>query len=461
MTTKKLKYVCIPGQFYNINAFGSIVGMSGHGVNSEINYIGIRFPKYSRMEKGFESMPLSPDDYLLIELILPKTDFVDRCNLVNFTPYFYSYQTQDVLASVNQTITMFSGSSLKVCCTSSTHVGTKYSKQGYTVLYLPVEYLGDASFCPIVRLGVVHTDHFLKVPSTFTANYYSTTTKTDYTASKSSEYTTTFDIIKTLPVQPFPTPSSSHLTLSSQYKSITNLFSKYMKYKTYPYLSNFYGVNYAFQSFYDSITVSPYVNMQLNNTQENYFSSQTINVSSNNKYFYIVSVNQRMSGCGLISNVQIYDKTNLMSVLTLKTSPILPPLSEKTYPYANTRDCHDRSFYCLEIPESYLYNSNILEIIIIERIGYNASNYNSTNYSYPNSTTVFYGDRVVDMQVFSGYDVSMLNVQEDTDPIESSMNGLSIGDTMQTDSIESHTPTKSSDTFTTKGLSAYVPEDIN
>lgn len=161
---------------------------------------------------------------------------------------------------------------------------------------------------------------------------------------------------------------------------------------TYLYLQNLPTppVNYAFQSFYDSISVVPYIQMQGNNTGESYFNTALLNLNDyKGKNMIILAVNQNAYGYALNSNIQIYNNNGLGVIPdgSYLTSPNIPVISDPSYPYIN-ENIKNLIDYPLINEKIYnideLLSQGINEIYVVERVAYNPINFShSNNYKIP------------------------------------------------------------------------------
>lgn len=399
MTTK------INGVFYNMTENYTKLNTTEdtHSPNKNVNYIGINFPGLSIVEDGFSNLNINENDYILVEIGIPTDNWVDSYNLLNLTPYFYTYKGINVFASVNETIlymkknTIKKGKINKICFTCSTKIGIKYFKQGYDISYIPVEYIKDASYLLLIRIGLLNITEYAVIPKTFKAVYYKSNITTNYQEVPSIEYSTQRDILQILPKRLQPITSDIHNLINNNFIEILDYFKGYINHRSFEYFTNIYKTKYTFKSFYDSLKVYPYANIELNNTKENYFNSNYINITKNsNKYYYLFCMNQKRSGCALTSSIQLYDANTKLSIYNFDTSGILPSLGNKTYPRTIDNFCESATFYIIEFPEKYF---EINKIYILERIAYDPINFNSCDSQYINSFNFFYGDKLDNLTI--------------------------------------------------------------
>ena len=393
----------VNGIFYNLNEQANEQVEDKHAPNKNINYICVNFKNISFLKDGFSNVKIGENDYILLDLKIPSEEWSKKYNLLNFTPYFYTYKNENVFASINETIQ----TNLKICCTCSNTIAKKFKLKGYTISSIPVEYITEGDYLILIRIGVINTNEYAEIPSTFKATYYKSNINTNYREVVSIKYSTQRQILEKLPSVIQPIVNMEHLELINEYVEIKNSFDGYINHKSYQFLSNIYNTTYPFKSFYDAITIEPYGNLQLNNTCENYFNSNYI-ISGigkeSDKYFYILSANQKRFGCGLTSSIELYNKNNNSSIYGIDTANILPSLNNKLYPYTFENTCESYTYYLLEISEKQLIEKDINIFYVVERIGYNPTNLNSSNYQYINSFEIYHGDKI-DLNIFKQYDI--------------------------------------------------------
>ena len=387
------------GTFYNINQIGSNAS-DAFGANSTVNYIGVIFPTISRRNDIFEVINMDKNDYIIFDVTLEQ-QFLNDYNLFNYTPYFYDYTiknvTTNVFASVSPTLGFFTRQQLtgkiKICCTSSNDVANYFSKQGYYISPIPDFYLSLVTFCGLFRIGLLPNSSikFADIPSYFKASYFKSTSNNNSLIGYFDEV----KIISSYPNQLKGTSPLTNLTIGTTYKSIISYFKSlltYIQYDTYPYLSNFNDVIFPFIDFYDSISVATPVQLQANNTGENYCNSDKITVDSDpNKVFYIIALNQKDARVASTSNIQVYNASNLSGIATVNTAPELVSLSDLLYPIGNIVDPTYPTYTCSSILNSDLINNNITSILFIERLSYHPINFNYANFLNINKSVIFYG----------------------------------------------------------------------
>jgi hypothetical protein len=336
-------------------------------------------------------------EYILFELTIPSEEFLNNINLINITPYFFTYNSIQVFASTDNSIEFFKykfsvGDAIKIIFTSSKTIGDEYCKKGYLVSKIPAEYLLETTFNILLRIGNLYSTY--KPEELITS---SRITLNEYPLINNLEPYNSLEIINSLPkaLNSSLVYSNNIVLLNKLLDTYTNTKQKfinlgYTEIITYLYLQNIPNppVNYAFTSFYDSIKVTHPVNLLGNNTGECYFNSEIINLSQYiNKEIIIVAVNQNLYGFGVNSTIQIYNNDNL-NVITngsYLTSPQIPSLNSYNYPYINHDDkCGDNIKYPIINIQTFnvntLISNNINIINISERVSYNPINFSYSDY---------------------------------------------------------------------------------
>lgn len=365
----------------NINSYGA-------------NYYTYYYAPIFTNTKIIENIPVivlnSIDEYILMEITIPNDGFIDNVNLFNITPYFYSYKNDSIFASVDKTLEFFKpklnpSDTIKIVFTSSKTIGTYFENKGYIISKIPAEYLQESTYNFLIRIGNLSGTYepgsFIKYSKIILDKFVSTEPIIPYSD---------LDIILSL-----PTSLSSKYIYDGQIELNNKLLNFYNEQKkfylklgydeipTYLYLQNIPNphVNYAFQSFYDAISVKPYIKMQANNTGESYFNSELIDLNNYvNLEILIMAVNQNEYGYGIYSNIHIYNKSGLEVIEngSYLTSPNIPVISEPSYPYVDEKSAEYLNYPLINIKK---YNVNdilsqgIKEIYIVERVGYNPINF--------------------------------------------------------------------------------------
>jgi hypothetical protein len=90
-----------------INTISKFKEFDSYGANDYDYYYAPLF----RSSKIINNIPViclnNINQYILLEFTIPNNGFVDNVNLVNITPYFYSYEGVSVFASVDISIEFF------------------------------------------------------------------------------------------------------------------------------------------------------------------------------------------------------------------------------------------------------------------------------------------------------------------------------------------------------------------
>ena len=364
--------------------------------NGENNYTYYYSPIFenSKIIDDVPTVILAENEYILFELTIPSEEFIKNINLIILTPYFLTYDSNKVFASVDKSIEYFKpkpkvGEKIKVIFTSSKKIGKKFEYLGYQVSKIPAEFLSKSTFNILLRLGnlagTYNPGELIK--------YSNISVNKSCICDKYLDPYSSLDIISS-----FPIPLNSLLFYNGNIKLLNSLLDLYSNTKqqyinsgnveipTYLYLQNLPNppVDYAFQSFYDSITVYPPIDILANNTGEAYFNSEVIDLNNYvNKQIIILAVNQEKYGFALCSNIQIYNQENLTLIENgaYSTSIQIPPIITPDYPYVNSSNNQENSEkYPLVNIKSYdvnsLLNQNINAISIGERVSYNPINFN-------------------------------------------------------------------------------------
>jgi len=399
----------VNGFSYNIknlyNFLGLFInGQDAYGSNSTVSYYGTYFPKITsnKSSKLFPLVEIGPNDYILYDITVPDEKWQSSHNVFNITPYFFSYTTDevvtDVWASTDITIPLFNefktpGNRIKICITSSKNVGDEFKKYGWIISKIPVEYLNSTTFFPFIRLGST-TDNDPVDINTYVKSYYY---KSDNTSSINNY--TSKDIILELPISLIPSNQTfdNNLTNFNNIVSYLNLnvCDSNLTSQTVKYFSNLYNVKYAFKSFYDSITVNPAAQLQGNNTGENYFNSNFIDLTTlTQAYIYFLALNQNTMQTGLTSNIQVYNASDYDVITngTFNTSPSIPTMNNINYP--NTFNNNLPLFYLTGLNVSQILSTGVTSIMIVERISYNPINYYQSSNDYTGKAYVLFGPQL-------------------------------------------------------------------
>lgn len=373
-----------------------------YGSNTTVDYYATYFPDISsnKLSKLFPLIDLGPNDYILYDIVVPNEKWLSEHNLFSITPYFFSYNNDglvtDVWSSTDITLPLFdefktSGNKIKICITSSKIIGNEFKNKGYIISKVPVEYLNSCTFFPFIRLGRLKNNDTVNINSYVNAYYYKSDDPTPIDNYTSNE------IILSFP--PMLSPSNS--TFYNNLNNFNNIVSylneticeSSLTLQTFKFESNLYGVDFAINSFYKCILFNPPAQLQGNNTGENYFNSNYIDLTSTTQpYVYVLSLNQNAMQIALTSNIQIYNSTDLRPIDngTISTSPDIPSMSSFNYPYTTTNFLP--LFYLIGINVSKILSSGVENIIIVERLSYNPINFNQSSYEYTGKAYILFGD---------------------------------------------------------------------
>lgn len=409
------KYKVHKGELFDINNLVKIAATGdSYGANSTVNYYSFFIPGITKQSSQlFPVISMKADDFMLIELTMPDKETLSRYNLLNYTPYFFTYTslidgvetTTDVFASVDKTITFFDkdqikeGAVNKICCTSSSSIALMYKKQGYIISMIPSEYLDSATFLNCIRIGILKGSTFdLKLNENFKITYHESLCPTPqlgkYFNAKSVILTNKPDL------QMLVTKKSKKIL--AKFKDVVSKFKGlgYTQIEMYPYLSNFNDTKYPIISFYDAISVTPPAQIQGNNTCENYYNTNRVDLTdySSTDYIYIIGMNQQFLGTCLIANIQIYDAVtndNIANNGTINLTADIPSFTTPNYPFVSDSDV--KTYPIINIKKlsiSEIISSGTTSITIVERISYNPVNFNRTSYLYIDSCQIFIGSNI-------------------------------------------------------------------
>lgn len=332
----------------------------------------------------------SLNEFIIFKFKIPSENFLNNVNLINITPYFYNYLGETVYASIDTSIDFLKnkvnvGDVIKIIFTCSETIGNFFATQGYIISKIPSDFILNSTFNFLMRIGNIdgtYNPGSIINESLVTLNtislinnlqlYDSNNIIANFPPALNSEY--------------FYNGNENLLnSLLESYNTKINYYinNGYMQINTWLYLQNqpIPPVNYAFQSFYDAISVNPSINLQANNTGENYFNSDFIDLTQyTNKNLIIIAVNQNKFGYGIHSNIQIYNKNNLNVIQngSYLTSPQIPPISSKNYPFVEINDLPTIQTIILDV--NTILSTGVTSIIIIERVGYNPINFNHSDY---------------------------------------------------------------------------------
>lgn len=422
MINLKTDYNEIPGKYINLTTALSLSNLINgdvnfYGANMTVNYVSALFPD-TKMVDNIPVMAIGNNDYLLVEMKLPTDPlwFVSH-NLLLFCSYFYSsfknlenYVTYATLDNSNffTADQVKPGGEIKICITASQEVAALYKKEGYIISRIPSDYNNcnnQSTYNLLLRFGSKdpRIDNTPLFRDNLKISYYK------YQGTEDQLLFTSKEIIDTALPAGTPEKKPNNLETVKQYISLEKYldatFPSDNKCQLYPYLSNFTDpeVDYAIQSFYDSIELPVPINVQANNTQENYFMSDNVNiVDSEVLYLHILFANQNATGAALTSNIQIYNGDSTHSLINLangttgliKTAPDLPSFSESDYPYvgqAALAKFKDYGIVSIKMSEIIENNPGLESVLIVERFSYNPKNLNYTEYKDCHPSAAYVG----------------------------------------------------------------------
>lgn len=386
------------------------LGLNQYGQNQNVFYITPYY--YKKITSITDNMPtfsMVNNEYLLFEFTLDD-NWLKEYNLFVFSTYIYKnkgdviFGTPDISIFVKPSM-RDSNNKIKICCTSSKIVESKYSKLGYQISKLPYDYMDNSTtFNVLIRFMTSGKSN----PRTIDINEYITTSyNTDTTLDKNdtSKFYDSKEIIANYPTVYEPISNSETINVISNYnKTIAYLNSIFTtKYKAYPFFSNFAvpPVDYAIDDAYKSIALPKPLNINANNTGENYFLSNKIAIkSTSNDYVYVLYLNQNSSGAGVTSTIQIYDsKSNAIANGLIQSGPKILKMATPNYPISKNDVLPAYGIYGISMENIYKENPGISDIIVSERISYGLTNLYQVNYKSINTIKIYVGKKLTTSQV--------------------------------------------------------------
>jgi hypothetical protein len=381
----------VSGISYNVNNLFSVASklfpnLNYYGANSTTNYYATIFNNITIPNDLFPVINVGPNDYMLYEIDVPDNLWLSNHNLFNITPYFYNYIQNNVI---------------KICLTSSKKIGDFFNKKGYTISKIPIEYINSTTFIPLIRVGIIKEMTFNI--NDFVKTYYYKSPNNNINAEE--QYYTSKDIIINYKDVLLPKNDIDFKLNLNNFDNIVSYLSSY-EYKctqTVKYLSNIYDRNYAFTDFYKAITIDTPAQLQANNTCENYFNSDTFDLTKiTDDYVYVLSLNQLLMQTALTSNIQIYNRVNnkVINNGTIETSAELPVLNSSNYPVNLNNNLLYPLFQLNGYNRKNLISQGISTIMCVERLSYNPINYNHSSYEYTGKSYVIFGSKI-DNDIYS------------------------------------------------------------
>jgi hypothetical protein len=132
--------------------------------------------------------------------------------------------------------------------------------------------------------------------------------------------------------------------------------------------------------------------MQANNTQEDYFNSDVIDLTALDPAWviYAVAINHCKADTALISTLQIYNMSNLGVIdnAFISTAGFLPAMDSKSYPFPVDQGSNH---HLMEVSISSLLDNGIEKVIFVERVSYSKLNFNQPSYDYVQKCSLFAG----------------------------------------------------------------------
>ena len=362
------------------------------GSNSTVSYLSPYYPGISSLKTSqVPIMQMSGNDFLLFEFTLDN-EWLNNHNLFVFTPYFYSYNNIIIFGSNDSSLffskyCLSSDNKIRVCCTASKEIADEYSKLGYFISKIPIDYNLNSQYNVLIRIGDIGDSGNVTDINQFVKTTFNTTANTNLT------YFTSQEIIASYP-KVYSAISDEKIekiiTSYNEIKSYLNSIETLIFNKVYPYFSSYASppVDFAVQSFYDSINLQNLnpsrnpLDILANNTCENYFMSNPINVTNTvNINMYILYINQYDAGASCTSNIQFYDIENTSEIFTIYSAPDLPSMNDPNYPIPKKDDLKNFPPYGLYVVPFKELKLQSDTIVVTERISYGLINANHIEYN--------------------------------------------------------------------------------
>jgi hypothetical protein len=292
--------------------------------------------------------------------------------------------------------------------TASKRVADEYAAQGYLVARLPADYLGsDTRVNWLLRLGEVAADgdgdsdaaDCTPALGEYMATRYLCGNDADAHA---DDGFLSWDIVDSQPAAlPRVDGDAQDAVLCeflAMYDAELARYDAPQEFPLFMYMTRESEPHTArpINSFYAAVgllSLHPpraVVELQANNTQENYFMTERIELvppgrsgaAAGLAQLVVVYLNQAASGSGLTSNIQIYDADTHNRIpfeSTILTGPDLPPLAADNYPVPPAaRSVHQQSPVCGA--QSYdvdaLVAAGVTAVYVCERVCYGQQNLN-------------------------------------------------------------------------------------
>jgi len=390
-------YNIVNGEIFDINNVSNIIerfidSLDSYGANTTIFYLG---SYYKGITQFSEIIPvikeIHPDDYILIEINLDNEEIKKNINFLSFTMYSYEITndniTTTVFASIDQSLQFYeqlsnNDSVIKICITSSKIIAKEFESIGYLISKISLDLLPISNFNYLIRVGVNES-----VKNTRFISNQINTTFFQYLDNKKYPdpyYFDKFEIIDSWPVPYLPFENDIFKSVQAEFKKIKYIFNSnnsnkiIEQFNFFPYLSNIFNTNYAFQNVYDALTVYPPAQLQANDTGKSYFLTDSIDFSNYpDGYIYILALNHNASNVSLTSNIQIYEAPNFNAIEngTLFTGPNSTPTQIISYPIPSIvrNDTPTYNLFCYSCKN--LLEAGVNSVFICERIQYSLANF--------------------------------------------------------------------------------------
>jgi hypothetical protein len=396
-------YEIINGLIYNITNITNIIklfnNLDSYGKNTTVNYLGGIYPNLTTFTNFIPIIEeVYPDDYILFEINTSLIKEQNILKILNFTNYSFEINENGVktntYGSVDQTIQFFDklkqDEVVKICVCTSKIIAEKYKNQGYIISKVSLNLLKISSFNYLFRVGFDNSNFINpSLIDVISTKYYRSKNKD--AISPEEYYYKPIEIINSWPTPYLPLNNDIYKSVQENFQNLKDFISInpkiVLKSPFYPYLSNFYNTNYAFQNIYDALTVNPPAQLQANDTGKSYYLTNYIDFSNYLEgYLYIIALNHNASNVCITSNIQIYETTNFDAINngSVFTGPDYPNLDIPYYPIPSiiNNTIPTYNIFCYSCKN--LNDKGVNKVIIAERLQYSLANfYHPLNNLYP------------------------------------------------------------------------------
>ena len=381
------------------------LGLDTYGQNQNIYYLSPFYPKITSIADNMPTFNMAKSDFLTFEFTLDDS-WLSEYNLFVFSTYIYKNTGNTIFGTPDSSIFVQpsmrdSNNKIKICCASSKAIAEKYSNLGYLISKLPSDYMDmdkpTTTFNALIRFMSESNPTIRDINKYITTSY-----NTDTALNDTSKYYDSTEIIESYPAVDEPKITQDANKVIENYNKaisyVNGIFTK--NYKGYPYYSNFAGVTYAIDDAYKSMALHKPLNINANNTCENYFLSDKLSIQSDSSdYVYVLYLNQKSAEAAVTSTIQIYDiKSNAIKNGIIQTGPKIPTMNTSNYPISAQNTLPAQGMYGISMKDIYNENNGTDTIVISERISYGLETYNQLKYSSINSMKIYIGPKLTEEQ---------------------------------------------------------------